>query len=77
MTKYKKPDKDTDALGIFNLSDLVSEGVDDSEEAVDAQARHEVDARVGVDVEQERGYPAQRFSEGPVKPQGVVGYPGW
>lgn len=77
MTEHKKPDKDTDALGIFDPSDLVAEGVHDSAEPVDAQARHEVDARVGVDVEQERGDPAQHLSEGPVEPQGVVGYPGW
>lgn len=77
MTEHKKPDKDTDALGIFNPSDLVSEGVDDSEEPVDAQARHEVDACVGVDVEQERGDSAQRLSKGPVEAQAVVGDPGW
>lgn len=77
MTKYKKPDKDTNALGIFNPSDFVSEGVDDSEEPVNAQARHEVYTCVGVDVEQKRGDSAQRFSKGPVKSQGIVGYPGW
>lgn len=77
MTEYKKPDKDTHAFGIFNPSDLVSEGVDNSEEPVDAQACHEVHTGVGVDVEQERGYSTQRFSKRPVKSQGVVGYPGW
>lgn len=77
MTEYKKPDKDTNALGIFNPSDLVSEGVDNSEEPVNAQARHEVYTGVGVDVEQERGYSTQRFSKRPVESQGIVGYPGW
>lgn len=77
MTEYKKPDEDTNALGVFNPSDLVSEGVDDSEEPVNAQARHEVDTCVGVDVEQERGDSTQRFSKRPVESQRVVGDPGW
>lgn len=76
LQEHQRPDEDADAPGAAHLPNPAGvPGAHHGDVAVHAYAGHEVDAHIGVHVEDEGCGPAEPVPEGPVKLQDVVGDP--
>lgn len=76
LQEHQEPDEGADSPGTADPAGPARvPGAHHSDVAVHADAGHEVDAHVGVHVEDKGGDPAEPIPKGPVKLQDVVGDP--